>query len=223
MSGGIPPEHFDDLDYASTRRGCQMAVPAPMSDPWGYYVERGQPRQTGAARSSQIPSPEEQIQPHMESSTEATDTNDGQRTTARLLEEVQCLLEALMEPTYTTIDGPMTAVTGGSEAIISDILSAQDPRELTLSEVSERRPAPSEMSWTASRLFQSRHGVRLEDASPTRSMEIIRTPGVAREQEYAERGTYAENVLTLDTRLLQDIISGRWTRQQLYGSTPNWY
>ena len=60
-------------------------------------------------------------------------------------------------------------------------------------------------------------------ASSTRSMEIIRTPGVAREQEYVERGTYAENVLTLDTRLLQDIISGRWTRQQLYGPTPNWY
>ena len=54
-------------------------------------------------------------------------------------------------------------------------------------------------------------------------MEIIRTPGVAREQEYAERGTYAENILTFDTRLLQDMISGRWTRQQLYGSTPSWY
>ena len=60
-------------------------------------------------------------------------------------------------------------------------------------------------------------------ASPTRSMEIIRTPGVAREQEYADRGSYAESVFTLDTRLLQDIISGRWTRQQLYGSTPSWY
>ena len=54
-------------------------------------------------------------------------------------------------------------------------------------------------------------------------MEIIRTPGVAREQEYAERGTYAKNILTFDTRLLQDIISGGWTRQQLYGSTPSWY
>ena len=54
-------------------------------------------------------------------------------------------------------------------------------------------------------------------------MEIIRTPGIAREQEYAERGTYAENILTFDTRLLQDIISGRWTRQQLYESTPSWY
>ena len=59
--------------------------------------------------------------------------------------------------------------------------------------------------------------------SPTRGMEIIRTPGVAREKEYAERGTYAENILTFDTRLLEDIISGRWTRQQLYGSTPRWY
>ena len=26
-----------------------------------------------------------------------------------------------------------------------------------------------------------------------------------------------------DTRLLQDIISGRWTRRQLYGSTPSCY
>ena len=37
--------------------------------------------------------------------------------------------------------------------------------------------------------------------SPTRSLEIIRTPGVVREQEYAERETYAENILTFDTRL----------------------
>ena len=59
--------------------------------------------------------------------------------------------------------------------------------------------------------------------SPTRSLELSRTPGVVREQEYAERGTHAENILTFDTRLLQDIISGRWTRQQLYGSTPSWY
>ena len=58
---------------------------------------------------------------------------------------------------------------------------------------------------------------------PTRGLELIRTPGVVREQEYAERGTHAENILTFDTRLLQDIISGRWTRQQLYGSTPSWY
>ena len=39
--------------------------------------------------------------------------------------------------------------------------------------------------------------------SPTRGLEIIRTPGVVRGQEYAERGTCAENILTFDTRLLQ--------------------
>ena len=54
-------------------------------------------------------------------------------------------------------------------------------------------------------------------------MEILRTPGVTRDQEYAERGTCTENILALDTRLLQDIISGRWSRQQFYGLIPNWY
>ena len=54
-------------------------------------------------------------------------------------------------------------------------------------------------------------------------MEVIQTPGITREGEYAERGPYTENVLTLDARLIQDIISGRWSRQQLYGTTPNWY
>ena len=58
-------------------------------------------------------------------------------------------------------------------------------------------------------------------ALPTRSMEIIRTPGVAREQEYVEREMYAGNVLNLDTRLLQDIISGKmdWTAT-LWGPLP---
>ena len=59
--------------------------------------------------------------------------------------------------------------------------------------------------------------------SSTRGMEILRTPGVTRDQEYAERGIYTKNILALDTRLLQDIISGRWTRQQLYGPISNWY
>ena len=189
---------------------------------------------------------EEQIWPCTESSTEAMDTNEGQRTTARLLEEAQCLSGATVEPTYATINEPMTATTGGSETIISDILATQDARELTLSEVGERRPAPSEMRaglpagsfspFDFDTEFQARHGVRLEDvdkpwhshhssresvvtsppdqetkpqisevsspASPTRSMEIIRTPGVAREQEYADRESYVESVLTLDTRLL---------------------
>ena len=41
LSGGIAPEHFNDLDYVSTRRGCQMATPAPTGDQWGCYAERG--------------------------------------------------------------------------------------------------------------------------------------------------------------------------------------
>ena len=45
--------------------------------------------------------------------------------------------------------------------------------------------------------------------SPTRGMEILRTPGVTRDQEYAERVTYTKNIVALDTRLLQDIITGR--------------
>ena len=59
--------------------------------------------------------------------------------------------------------------------------------------------------------------------SPTRGMKIIRTPGVTRDQDSAEKKAYAENIVTLDARLLQDIISGRWTRQQLYKPTSNWY
>ena len=54
-------------------------------------------------------------------------------------------------------------------------------------------------------------------------MEIIRTPGVTRDQDPTEKKAYAENIITLDARLLQDITSGRWTRQQLHEPTPNWY
>ena len=45
-------------------------------------------------------------------------------------------------------------------------------------------------------------------ASPTGDIETLRTPGVARDQEYTERGIHAENILAFDARLLQDIISG---------------
>ena len=45
-------------------------------------------------------------------------------------------------------------------------------------------------------------------ASPTRDLKTLRTPGVARDQAYVERGMYAENILAFDARLLQDIISG---------------
>ena len=44
--------------------------------------------------------------------------------------------------------------------------------------------------------------------TPTGDIETLRTPGVARDQEYTERGMYAENILAFDARLLQDIISG---------------
>ena len=181
----------------------------------------------GTARTSPVPSPEEQLQPHMESSMEAVDTDKGQRTSARLLEEAQHLSQARAEPTYATIEEPATTMTGGSEAIISDILSMQDPRELTLSEVGERRIVPLEMRagffspFNFNKEFLARHGVRPEDAnqpwhshqssrefslitnpynqeteqrcsevsssaSPTRDMEVIHTPGITREEKYAE-------------------------------------
>ena len=66
-------------------------------------------------------------------------------------------------------------MTGGSEAIISDILSVQDPRELTLLEVGERKIAPLEMRaglpagsyspFDFNKEFEVRHGVRPEDAN----------------------------------------------------------
>ena len=60
-------------------------------------------------------------------------------------------------------------------------------------------------------------------ASPTGDIETLRTPGAVRDQEYTERGMYAENILAFDARLLKDIISGCWSQQQIYASTPSWY
>ena len=204
---------------------------------------------------------------HTESSTEVMDTDEGQRTTARLIEEAQCLSEVTMEPTYAVIEEPIATTTEESEAVISYILATRDPQELTMSETGERGPTPLEMRaglpagsfspFDFEREFQTRHGVKPEDADkswhghyssrgssmvtvspnqeigpprtevpsptlPTRGMEIIRTPGVTRDQECAEKRAHAENIVTLDARLLQEIISGRWTRQ-LYEPTPTWY
>ena len=102
------------------------------------------------------------------------DTNEGQRTTARLIEEACCLSAVTMEPTYTTTKESITTMTEGSEAVISDILATQDPRELTLSETNERGPTPLEMRaglpagsfspFDFDKEFQTRHGVRPEDA-----------------------------------------------------------
>ena len=51
LSGGIPPEHFDDLNFVSMRRGRRLAAPAPTGDPWGYYAERRESRHIEADRT----------------------------------------------------------------------------------------------------------------------------------------------------------------------------
>ena len=80
LSGGIPPEHFDDLNFVSMRRGRRLVALVPTGDPWGYYAEHRELRRMEADRTI----PETSTQPHTESSTEAMDTDEGQRTTARL-------------------------------------------------------------------------------------------------------------------------------------------
>ena len=264
LSGGIPPEHFDDLNFVSMRRGRRLVAPAPTGDPWGYYAECRELHCMEADKTT----PETSAPPHTESSTEAMDTDEGQRTTARLLEEAHHLSTAAMEPSYATIDESMSASLQGSEAAISNILATPDPRQLHKSEAGEKGPTPVEMKaglpagsfspFDFEKEFQMRHGMNPEDAdkpwhehyqsrevstrsqtpdeeirsisteisclaSPTRDLKTLRTPGVARDQAYAERGMYAENILAFDARLLQDIISGRWSWQQMYGSTPSWY
>ena len=39
LSEGIPPEHFDKVNYVSIRRGRCIALPAPTGDPRGYYAK----------------------------------------------------------------------------------------------------------------------------------------------------------------------------------------
>ena len=264
LSGGIPPEHFDNLNFVSMRRGRRLAVPARTRDPWGYYTESRESSRMEVDRTI----PEISAPPRTESSTEAMDTDEGQRTMARLLEEAHHLSTAAMEPSYATIDKSMSATLQGSEAAISNILATPDPRELHKSKAGEKGPTPVEMKaglpagsfspFDFKKEFQMRHGMKPEDAdkswhehyqslevstrsqtpveeiralstevsclaSPTGDIETLRTPGVTRDQEYMERGMYAENILAFDARLLQDIISGRWSQQQMYGSTPSWY
>ena len=249
LSGGIPPEHFDDLNFVSMRRGRRLAAPAPTGDPWGYYAERRELRHMEEDRTV----PEASTQPRTELSMEAMDTDEGQRTTARLLKEAHRLSTAAMEPSYATIDESMSVTLQGSEAAISDILATPDPRELHKSEASEKGPAPIEMKaglpagsfspFDFEKEFQMRHGMNPEDAdkpwhehyqpqdvstrsrtpdkeirsvstevscsaSLTGNIETLRTPGVVRNQDFTERGMYAENILAFDARLLQDIISG---------------
>ena len=198
--------------------------------------------------------PETSTQPHTESSMEAMDTDEGQRTTARLLEEAHHLSTAAMEPSYATIDETMSATLQGSEAAISNILATPDPREIHKSEAGEKGPTPVEMKaglpvgsfspFNFKKEFQMRHGMNPEDAdkpwrehyqpreitmrsripdeeiisvstevsrsaSLTGDIETLRTPGVARDQDFTEREMYVENILAFDARLLQDIISGQ--------------
>ena len=102
------------------------------------------------------------------------DTDEGQRTTARLLEEAHHLSTAAMEPFYAAIDESTSATLQESEAAISDILVTQDPRELHKSEASEKGPTPVEMKaglpagsfspFNFEKEFQMRHGMSSEDA-----------------------------------------------------------
>ena len=136
LSGGIPPEHFDNLNFVSTRRGRRLVVPALTGDPWEYYAECRDSCHMEADRTV----PETSTQPHTESSTEAMDTDEGQRTTARLLEEAHHLSTAAGEPSYATIDKTMSMTLQGSEAAISDILVTPDPREIHKLEAGEKGP-----------------------------------------------------------------------------------
>ena len=152
------------------RRGRRLAAPTPTGDPWGYYAEHRESHHMEVDRTI----PETSAQPHMESSTEAMDTDEGQRTTARLLEEARRFSTAAMEPPCATIDESMSATLQGSEAAISDILATQDPRKLNKSETGERGPTPVEMKvglpagsfspFDFEKEFQMRHGVSPEDA-----------------------------------------------------------
>ena len=121
-----------------------MAARAPSGDPWGYY---GQQQTTAPEQQEARPEPSRtpDTRPsRTESSTEAMDTDEGQRTSARLLEEAQRLSQEAH--TYTTVEETQKVGTGGSGAAISDILSAQDPRKLTMSTLGEHRPVPTQMS-----------------------------------------------------------------------------
>ena len=239
LSGGIPPEHFDDLNFVSMRRGRRLVAPAPTGDPWGHYTEHRESCHMEADRTV----PETSTQPHTESSTEAMDTDEGQRTTARLLEEAHRLSTAAREPSYATIDETMSTTLQGSEAAISNISVTPDPREIHKSEAGEKGPTTVEMKaslpagsfspFNLEKEFQMRHGMNPEDAdkpwhehyqppeihmrsripdeeirsvgtevshsaSLIGDIETLRTPGVARNHDFTERGMYVENILAFD-------------------------
>ena len=150
-----------------------MAARAPSGDPWGYYRQ-----QQTTAPEQQEARPEPSCTPDIhpsrtESSTETMDTDEGQRTSARLLEEAQRLSQEAH--TYTTIKETPRVGTGGSDMAISDILLAQDPRELSMSTLGEHRPIPTPMSaslpegsfspFDFDTEFRARHGIRSEEVN----------------------------------------------------------
>ena len=216
LSGGIPPEHFDDLNFVSTRRGRRLAAPAPTGDPWGYYAECGESRHMETDRTI----PEPPTQPHTESSTEAMDTDEGQRTTARLLEEAHRLSTAAREPIYASIDETLPATLQGSEAVISDILSTPDPREIHKLETGEKSPTPVEMKaslpagsfspFDFKKEFHMRHGMNPEDADkpwheyyqPQGMLRRTRIPDKERrsvDNESSRAASLTEDIETLRT------------------------
>ena len=68
-----------------------------------------------------------------------------------------------MKPTYTTIEEPITTMTEGSEAVISDILETGE-RGPTPLEMRAGLPAGSFSPFDFNKEFQNRHEVRPEDA-----------------------------------------------------------
>ena len=216
LSGGIPPEHFDDLNFVRTRRGRRLAAPVPTGDPWGYYAEHGESHRMETDRTV----PELPTQPHTESSTEAMDTDEGQRTTARLLEEAHRLSTAAREPTYASIDETLPATLQGSEAAISDILSTPDPREIHKLETGEKSPTPVEMKaslpagsfspFDFEKEFHMRHGMNPEDADkpwheyyqPQGMLRRTRIPDEERrsvDNESSHAASLTEDIETLRT------------------------
>ena len=69
LSGGIETGQFEQLDWVTTRRGPQAAVPAPGGDPWKYYGKR-------------------QDDKHRESSTEM-DTDEGWRVSQQIIDRAR--------------------------------------------------------------------------------------------------------------------------------------
>ena len=95
-----------------------MAAKAPSGDPWGYY---GQQQTTAPEQQEARPEPSHTPDTHpsrTESSTKAMDTDEGQRTSARLLEEAQRLSQEAH--TYMTIKEQQKVGARGSDAAISD-------------------------------------------------------------------------------------------------------